>query len=99
VTRRHVDHLGDLTEAETIAVALGARRIAQALRAIDDVTRVHLALIGQHHPHFHLHIFPRYEWMPVDADWNALYERSDASRGAEVEIAQFVARLRPHLEP
>jgi histidine triad (HIT) family protein len=98
VTRRHVDHLADLTDEETVAVALAARRVAEALGALEEVTRVHLALIGQHHPHFHLHVFPRYEWMPLDADWNALYRRADAPRGNADGIADFVARLRPTLE-
>jgi diadenosine tetraphosphate (Ap4A) HIT family hydrolase len=95
VTRRHVDHLSDLTEAETVAAALAARRITQGLRAMDDVDRVHLALIGQHHPHFHLHVYPRYAWMPRDADWNALSMRDDAPRGGAPEIIDFIGRLRP----
>lgn len=95
VTRRHVDHLADLTEEETTAAALAARRIAQALRAMEGVDRVHLALIGQHHPHFHLHVYPRYTWMPLDADWNALSARTDAPCGGEPEIIDYINRLRP----
>jgi diadenosine tetraphosphate (Ap4A) HIT family hydrolase len=95
LTKRHVDHLSDLTDAEAISVALGARRIAEGLRAMEFVERVHLALVGhQRHPHFHLHVFPRYEWMPVDADWNSLASRQDAPLGDESEISAFSAKLR-----
>jgi diadenosine tetraphosphate (Ap4A) HIT family hydrolase len=95
VTQRHVDHLSDLTEAEVVAVALGGHRIARALRAMEGVSRVHAALIGQHHPHFHLNLFPRYEWMPIEADWNALHRRDDAPMGERREIEEFIAKLRP----
>jgi diadenosine tetraphosphate (Ap4A) HIT family hydrolase len=64
---------------------------------MDGVSRVHLALIGQHHPHFHLHIFPRCDWMPQDADWNALYQRADAPLGGETDIIDLIASLRLHL--
>ena len=96
VTRRHVDHLGDLTEEEAAAVGRAARRLAAGLRALDDVARVHTAVIGLHVPHFHQHVFPRYEWMPPEADWNSLHELPDAPRGGAAEIAAFVERLRQH---
>jgi RimJ/RimL family protein N-acetyltransferase len=46
--------------------------------------------MGQHHPHFHLNVFPRYEWMPIDADWNALHRRDDAPLGGPLEIGYFL---------
>lgn len=95
VTKRHVDHLSDLTEAETVAAALAARRVAHALRKMPGVERVHLALIGQHHAHFHLHVFPRYAGVPPEADRNTLYERDDAPRGGGPEIISFIESLRP----
>jgi diadenosine tetraphosphate (Ap4A) HIT family hydrolase len=96
LTKRHVEHLSDLTEAEAVSVALTARRIAQGLRAMESVERVHLALVGhQRHPHFHLHVFPRYDWMPGDADWNSLASRDDAPLGDESEIIEYTRTLRP----
>ncbi|MBA3365778.1 MAG: hypothetical protein H0U03_08345 [Actinobacteria bacterium] len=97
MTRRHVDRLGDLTPDEAAAVGLAARAIAAGLQALSDVRRVHTAVIGLHLPHFHQHVFPRYEWMSPEADWNALHELPDAPRGGDGEIAEFVDRLRPHL--
>ena len=99
VTRRHVDHLADLTQQETVSVALAARRLAQALRRMESVERVHLALIGVHHPHFHLHVYPRYDWMPPEADWNALQARDDAPLGGPTEIVRFAERLRQVIPP
>jgi diadenosine tetraphosphate (Ap4A) HIT family hydrolase len=96
VTRRHVDHLGDLTEAEAKSVASAARALAQALRA-EGAERVHVAVIGLGVPHFHQHLFPRYPGVPVGTSWMALDELPDAPHGGEREIAEFVGRLRPHL--
>jgi diadenosine tetraphosphate (Ap4A) HIT family hydrolase len=97
VTRRHVDHLGDLTPDEAAAAGLAARTVAHALRSLGDVTRVHLAVIGLHVPHFHLHLIARYDWVPDDSDWNALHELPGAPLGGSEEIAAFVERLRPYL--
>jgi len=97
VTRRHVAHLGELTSDEAAAVGRAAQRLGSALLGLDDVTHVHSAIIGLHVPHFHQHVFPRYQWMPREADWNSLHERVDAPRGGADEISGFVRRLRANL--
>ena len=94
VTRRHVDHLGELTPSEAAAIGVVGRAVAEGLLALSDVSRVHSAVIGLHVPHFHQHLFPRYDWFPLEADWNSLHERPDAPRGGAAEIAAFVDRLR-----
>jgi diadenosine tetraphosphate (Ap4A) HIT family hydrolase len=94
VTRRHVAHIGQLTSDEAAAVGRAAQYLGAALLELDDVAHVHCAVIGLHVPHFHQHVFPRYCWMPAEADWNSLHERVDAPRGGAEEIAGFVRRLR-----
>ena len=96
VTRRHVDHLGDLTEPEATAVALAARALARALRA-EGAERVHVAVIGTGSDHFHQHLFPRYPGVPAGTTWTALDELPDAPHGGTDEIADFAARLGLHL--
>jgi diadenosine tetraphosphate (Ap4A) HIT family hydrolase len=96
VTRRHVDHLGDLTEDEVRSVASASRTLAGALRA-EGAERVHVAVIGLGIDHFHQHLFPRYPGVPEGTSWTALDELPDAPHGGEAEIADCVARLRAHL--
>jgi diadenosine tetraphosphate (Ap4A) HIT family hydrolase len=96
VTRRHVDHLDELKKAEATSVALASRAVAGALRA-EGAERVHLAVIGLGGDHFHQHLFPRYPGVPEGTSWMAVDELPDAPHGGEVEIADFVARLRSHL--
>jgi diadenosine tetraphosphate (Ap4A) HIT family hydrolase len=96
VTRRHVDHLADLTEAEAISVGRASRVVAGALRA-EGAERVHLAVIGLGGDHFHQNLFPRYPGVPPGTSWMAVDELPDAPHGDSTEIAEFVARLLKHL--
>lgn len=96
VTRRHVDHLGDLTEQEAASVARASRALAGALRA-EGVERVHLAVIGLGVDHFHQHLVPRYPGVPPGTSWMAVDELPDSPHGGSTEIAEFVGRLRAHL--
>lgn len=96
VTRRHVDHLGDLTDAEAASVALASRAIAAGLRA-EGAERVHVAVIGLGVPHFHQHLYPRYPGVPKGTSWMAVDELPDAPHGDVREIVLFVERLRASL--
>ena len=96
VTRRHVDHLGDLTTAEAESVARASRSVAAALRAA-GAERVHVAVIGLGVGHFHQHLYPRYPGVPAGTSWMAVDELPEAPHGDAAEIATFVSRLRTHL--
>lgn len=95
-TRRHVDHLGDLTKPEAESVARASRTLAAALRE-EGVERVHVAVIGLGMAHFHQHLYPRYPGMPADAAWDSVDELPEAPHGGADEIRSFVERLRTHL--
>src|SRR4051794_16620299 len=96
VTRRHVDHLGDLSEAESWSVASASRSLAHALRA-EGIERVHLAVIGLGVQHFHQHVYPRYPGAPAGTPWLEVDALPDAPHGGAAEIEAFVQRLRQHL--
>jgi diadenosine tetraphosphate (Ap4A) HIT family hydrolase len=96
VTRRHVDHLSDLTDQEVTSVAKASRAVAGALRA-EGVERVHVAVIGLGVDHFHQHLFPRYPGVPPGTSWMAVDELPDAPHGRAVAISEFVHRIRRHL--
>ena len=96
VTRRHVDHLADLTKRELESVAHASRKIAAALRA-EGVERVHVAVIGLGVPHFHQHLYPRYPGVSPGTPWLSVDELPDAPHGGADAIAALVQRLRAHL--
>jgi diadenosine tetraphosphate (Ap4A) HIT family hydrolase len=95
-TRRHVDHLGDLTESEAESVGRASRVLAAALRQ-EGVERVHVAVIGLGVGHFHEHLYPRYPGVPADTRWTSLDELPGAPHGGAAEIKSLVERLRAHL--
>jgi diadenosine tetraphosphate (Ap4A) HIT family hydrolase len=96
VTRRHIDHIGDLTVAEAESVARASRSVAAALQGV-GAERVHIAVIGLGTDHFHQHLFPRYPGVPPGTSWMAVDELPDAPHGDAQAIAAFVERLRAHL--
>lgn len=96
LTRRHVDHLGDLSHAEAAGVAEASRRLAAALRA-EGAERVHVAVIGLGDPHFHQHLLPRYPGVPPGTPWTAIDELPDAPHGDAADVEAFVSRLRARL--
>jgi len=98
VTRRHVDHLGDLSESEAASVASASRAIGAALRA-EGVERVHLAVIGLGVPHFHQHLYPRYPGVPAGTSWMDVDGLPDAPHGGADEIERLVERLKQHIQP
>ena len=94
VTKRHVDHLGDLSDHEARSVAVAARDLARALRSLDDIDRDFSAVIGTGVPHFHLHLLPRRIGTPPDLEWTRVDEWEGAPHGDADEIAEWVTRLR-----
>ena len=96
VTRRHVDHLSDLSATEAASVGAASRMIAAALRA-EGVERVHVAVIGSGVPHFHQHLYPRYPGVPAGTSWMDVDGLPDAPHGGPSEIVAFADRLRKHI--
>jgi histidine triad (HIT) family protein len=91
--KRHVDHFGDLEEAEAARIGGVAAQLSKALREIEPVERVFAAVIGTHVPHFHLHLLPRYVGTPSEIRWYEVDEWEGAPRGGPMEITALVERL------
>ena len=96
VTRRHIDHLGDLTILEAESVARASRALGAGLRA-EGVERVHVAVIGLLVNHFHQHLYPRYPGVPPGTAWMSVHELTESPHGDAADITAFVERLRKRL--
>ena len=59
---------------------------------------MHIAVIGLGVARFHQHLYPRYPGVPSGTSWMAVDELPDAPHGGADEIADFVDRLRAHLQ-
>ncbi len=98
VTRRHVAHLGELTDDESAAVGRTAARLSCALTEAGGAEWVHAAVIGRRVPHFHLHLLPRYPGTPPEVAWHEVDEWQGGPHGGPEEIAELVERLRTRIQ-
>jgi histidine triad (HIT) family protein len=63
-TQRHVPTLGALTDAEAQALGLLVTRLSRALEARAGAEHVYAFVPGDHVPHVHVHVVPRYPGAP-----------------------------------
>lgn len=99
IPKRHAEHLDDLTFTEHASVFLAGRNLSAALRASGLKCEGINYFVAdgeaafQEVPHFHLHVFPRFEGdtFRIDADWSNPPAFADLAEPA-AEIAEW---LRP----
>lgn len=63
----HVEAYSDLQQDDMIQMGLIMKLAVAAVQKIDGVEKVYLANFGEETTHFHMHIFPRYQWMLQDS--------------------------------
>lgn len=64
--RRHAARLGDLTDDEAAGVGVVANRLSRALREVAGADHVYSFVFGDHVPHLHVHLAPRYPGTPPE---------------------------------
>ena len=98
-SKRHAEGLGALTDEEAGAVGEWANRVSRALRERQGVDHVYAFVHGDHVPHFHLHVVPRYADTP-EAYRHPLAAAASptAPKGGDKEIEEFCGWLRERLE-
>lgn len=58
IPKHEVDYIYDLTDEETTAIHLFAKRVAAAIKQTVTCNRIGLAVIGLEVPHAHIHLIP-----------------------------------------
>lgn len=96
--RRHAPSLADLTVEEAQALGLLVSRLSRALKECEGAEHVYAFVLGDHVPHLHVHLVPRYPGAPP-AYWGVhVDEWPEAPRGDARAITALCRRLRQHLE-
>ena len=95
--RRHAPGLADLTSAEARAAGWWCTQASRALREAAGAEHVYAAVIGDHVPHLHVHLMPRYPGTPREYWWDRVDEWPDARHGREPEITELVRSLHEYL--
>ena len=97
-SRRHTPGLADLTDEEAQATGLLITRLSRALKACTTAEHVYAFVLGDHVPHLHIHILPRYPDAPREYRGTHTDEWPDAPRGGIAEIEALCIQLRAYLE-
>jgi histidine triad (HIT) family protein len=89
IPRAEIDHWDDLPESVAARLMVVSQRIARALKALYEPTRVGLLIAGLEVPHTHLHV------VPIDELGDLSFAR--ARSAAPVELAETAQRVRAEL--
>jgi histidine triad (HIT) family protein len=93
----HAPGLADLTNDEARALGALASRLSRALVQCAGADHVYAFVFGDHVPHLHVHIVPRYPNTPREY-WGVEVNRwPEAPRGGHEAIASLCDRLRDYL--
>lgn len=95
--KRHVASLAELDDGEAKALGLLASRLSRALKASEGAEHVYAFALGDHVPHLHLHLVPRYPGAPREYWGVRVDEWPEAPRGGPGEMATVCERLRDYL--
>ncbi|HEU5089258.1 MAG TPA: HIT family protein [Roseiflexaceae bacterium] len=100
--KRHCEVIGELTDAEAVALGRLVRLTARAYERAMQPVRVHFGLYAESVKHLHLHITPRMAYMPagnipltIIGRWYALLARLGLRKPVpDEQVATLAGRLR-----
>ncbi|MBA4494062.1 HIT family protein [Paenactinomyces guangxiensis] len=94
---RHIQGLDELEDIEAQAVGVMQARLSRILKRELKAEHVYSFVIGNHVPHLHIHIVPRYPGAPREYWGVRIDEWPDAPRGGQAEIMTICEKLRESL--
>ena len=95
--KRHAAGFADLTDREAQALGVLVARLSRALTRGGGAEHVYAFVLGDHVPHLHVHLVPRYPNTPREYWGVEVTGWPDAPRGGPDEIAALCDRLRAHV--
>ncbi|HZR44132.1 MAG TPA: HIT domain-containing protein [Ktedonobacteraceae bacterium] len=95
--KRHAPGLAEQTDEEAQATGLLVARLSRALKACVGAEHIYSFVLGDHVPHLHIHLIPRYPGAPREYWGVHVDEWPDAPHGNDEEIATLCQQLRDHL--
>jgi ATP adenylyltransferase len=96
-TVRHVGSIDELTDEEAVEIARVRRSLAIGLKAALDASNVFAAVVGRGVPHFHEHVFVRYNGTPDEYAWLDGDEWDGAGRGDTASVEALAVALRSEI--
>ncbi len=97
-TRRHCEHIAELTDAEAAEFGPIVRNVTRALSDVVSPAKVYVCSFGEAVTHIHFYVIPRYPDLPANG-LKTLDEvlRQRQHRCSDDEAAQIAAQVRARL--
>lgn len=84
LANRHVPGPAHFDDLEAREFGLVLRHSAQLLEELTGALRIYTAALGESSPHFHAHLVPRYEMMPLGAKAWSVFDLERAVKAGEI---------------
>ncbi|MBN1649143.1 MAG: HIT family protein [Spirochaetales bacterium] len=93
-TKKHIPTLDQLSDEEATGLGILLRNIGKIFITSFDADHVYSFILGDHVPHFHMHVVPRYRGTPKEY-WGINIDKwPDAPRGNFDEVNSFCGSFR-----
>ncbi|MHA2855481.1 HIT family protein [Paenibacillus lautus] len=92
--KRHVSGLAELQDDESAAVGRMLTRVSRALKACIGAEHIYSFVLGDHVPHLHIHLIPRYPNTPTSYWGFGISGWPEAPRGDAAQIEEVCSRIR-----
>lgn len=89
IPKGHYDKMVDTPDDDVAAVALAVKEIASAVMKAADSEKFNVLVYGDDVPHYHVHVYPRFDGDGITAPAHKSYE--------EGEISEMASRIREYL--
>lgn len=102
VSRRHIEAIDEMTEAESTELGLLLQRVSQALKNVVGCQKTYVLQFAEHlrHPHVHFHVTPRMADQPQEMHSYRIMNHlgaSEAKRVPEAEMNRISQQIRDFL--
>jgi histidine triad (HIT) family protein len=95
--KRHLPGLAELTDTEARAIGLLVTRLGRALKKSEKAEHIYSFVYGDHVPHLHIWVVPRYPGTPREYWGMKVDEWPEAPKGGAEDITSLSERLRVQL--
>lgn len=95
--KRHAPGLADITDKEARALGVLTARLSRALKTVAGAEHIYSFVLGNHVPHLHIHLAPRYPGSPREYWGVNIDEWPGAPQGDASALGNLCDRIRAYL--
>lgn len=96
-TIRHISNLSSLNEGEAGELGVLLSRLSRVFVEQFNAEKAYSFVLGDHVPHFHMHVIPRYKGTPPKYRGFDIDSWPEAPKGDITDIKEFCKKFRSYL--